>query len=573
MYVKPMRLALLLTIFICLLCGALGLSGCFKPRPLANQPEILNFPDMSDQARASFAYLRYLHLDGDEALQALDTAIALDPTPELFLEKIQTLGNRDEYARAEHAAREGLGFFPGHPALSLALLRSLWAQNKDQKAVGFVNKTLDQHPENWDLRSRLASLLLQQDQASRALDILQTIPDESRSAHMHYLLAQAQDALDNRKQAIDHLQQATQIDPSFAKAWAELAYQYERSRDFVAAEQAYTTLLEIGEVNQHILTRLVEIKLKLNKPTQALNLLSSHARLPQVIVYGIGLFVQNSFYDHAEQALEQFGPDITGSPRGILYRAILARELHNDLVQALALLGQISPDSDLHPRALAMRCQLLWEKESPEAALDLARQGQEQYPEQVIFYTLQANIHRSSNDFDAAKEILQSGLNLLPQNTELLFELGVLAYEQGREQKAMEHMEEIISLDSDHAKALNFLGYTLVEQGQNLFRAKILIEKALALDPENGYYLDSLAWYQYTIGHHQKAWDTIQTAVSLVADDPVIWEHYGDIARALDQKKHASKGYRQALELNPEDPKRLHSKLQALSKPNGKQSP
>lgn len=568
-----MRRSLLLMVSICLLCSVGGLSGCIKPRPSANQPKMLKFPGMSDQARATFAYLRYLQLAGDEALQALDTAIALDPSPELFLEKIQTLGNKDEYARAERAAREGLGLFPGHPALSLAFLRSLWAQNKNQEAVRFIDQTLDQYPQNWELRSRLASLLLQQDQASRALDILQTIPDGSRSAHTHYLLAQAQDALDNRKQAIYHLEQATLIDPSFSKAWAELAYQYELSRDFVAAEQAYTTLLEISEVNQHIISRLVEIKLKLNKPTQALNLLSSHASLPQVILYGIGLFVQNNFYNHAEQALEEFGPDIAGSPRGILYQAILARKFHNDLDQALDLLGQISLDSDLHPRALALRCQLLWEKESPEAALDLARQGQDQYPEQVVFYTLQANIHRSSHDFDAAKQVLRSGLDAIPQNTDLLFELGALEYEQGREQTALEYMEEIIALDPDYDKALNFLGYTLVEQGRDLFRAKILIEKALALDPENGYYLDSLAWYQYTIGHHQQAWDTIQTAVSLVPDDPVIWEHYGDIARALDQTARASKGYQKALELNPEDPKRLHSKLQALSKPHDKQSP
>ncbi|MFO7801214.1 MAG: tetratricopeptide repeat protein [Desulfovermiculus sp.] len=528
---------------------------------------------MSDQARASFAYLRYLQLGGDKALQALDTAIALDPTPELFLEKIHALANRDNYAQAEHTARQGLKASPGHSALTLALLRTLWAQDKNQEALRFVDKTLDQHPANWGLRSRLANLLLEQNQASRALDILQTIPEESRSAHMHYRMAQAQDALDNRKQAIHHLQQATEIDPSFAKAWAELAYQYELGRDFVAAEQAYTTLLEIGEVNEHILSRLVEIKLKLNKPSQALDLLSSRARLSQVILYGIGLFVQNSFYEHAEQALEEFGPAIASSSRGILYRAILARELHNDPDQALTLLRQISHDSDLHPRALALRCQMLWEKESQEEALGLARQGQEQYPEQEIFYTLQANIYRTQNELDAARQILHSGLDALPQNTELLFELGVLEYEQGQKQKAVEHMEEIISLNPDHAKALNFLGYSLVEQGRDLFRAKLLIEKALALDPENGYYLDSLAWYQYTIGHNQQAWDTIQTVVSLVADDPVIWEHYGDIARALDKKSHARKGYRQALELNPEDPKRLQSKLQALSKSNGTQSP
>jgi predicted TPR repeat methyltransferase len=60
--------------------------------------------------------------------------------------------------------------------------------------------------------------------------------------------------------------------------------------------------------------------------------------------------------------------------------------------------------------------------------------------------------------------------------------------------------------------------------------------------------------------------------VALVADDPVIWEHYADIARAVHELKQARRGYRKALELNPEHPQRLRNKLQAIDKHNEPQT-
>jgi tetratricopeptide (TPR) repeat protein len=174
---------------------------------------------------------------------------------------------------------------------------------------------------------------------------------------------------------------------------------------------------------------------------------------------------------------------------------------------------------------------------------------------------------------DKARQILLSGLDALPNNPEFLFQLGAMCYEQGQVQKAISHMEQIINHNPEHAQALNFLGYTLVELEQNLERARILIQKALELDPENGYYLDSLAWYQYTVGHTEQAWETIQAAVDYVADDSVIWEHYGDIARALNKIRDAAKGYQRSLENKTDHPRRLNSKLRALQHANGTDAP
>jgi tetratricopeptide (TPR) repeat protein len=563
-----------LSLLLCLVLGsATGLTGCSHPRHSSLRPNIVDAPALSDQAQAIYAYLQYLYLDGDSALQALNTALSLDPSPELFLEKIHFYWNHNDYKGAEKTAEGALHVVPGHPSLTMALIRTLWAQGKSEEAALHVDQALKQQPQNWNLRSHLANYLLQQKQPSRALDILLKIPNRARTANMHYLLAQAYSGLDNQKKTIFHLEKATQKDPSLRKAWAELGYQHELSRNLVAAEKAYSTLLDMGETSSQIILRLVEIELKLNTPDHALDLMVSHADQKDVLLRGIGLLLQNGFYQHAAQALERAEHDITNSAHGFLYQAILAWEMENDLDKASQILGQIHEQSELHPRALALHCQLLWEQGSVNAALELAAEGQNAYPEREIFYSLQARIFRSQDMTDKARQILLSGLDALPNNPEFLFQLGAMCYEQGQVQKAISHMEQIINHNPEHAQALNFLGYTLVELEQNLERARILIQKALELDPENGYYLDSLAWYQYTVGHTEQAWETIQAAVDYVADDSVIWEHYGDIARALNKIRDAAKGYQRSLENKTDHPRRLNSKLRALQHANGTDAP
>lgn len=198
----------------------------------------------------------------------------------------------------------------------------------------------------------------------------------------------------------------------------------------------------------------------------------------------------------------------------------------------------------------------------------MARKGQELFPEQSSFWLLEAEILRSQERNDDALRVLEKGLEQTPKDTRILFQLGVAEYELDHPEKAIEYMERIISIDPEHAQALNFVGYTLVEQDRDLERAQVLIKKALRLDPGNGYFLDSLAWLYFKTGRLQKAWKTISEAVSKVQSDPVIWEHYGDIAKALNKPESARKGYEKALQADHEEPRTIKDKLRAVpSKP------
>jgi tetratricopeptide (TPR) repeat protein len=67
-----------------------------------------------------------------------------------------------------------------------------------------------------------------------------------------------------------------------------------------------------------------------------------------------------------------------------------------------------------------------------------------------------------------------------------------------------------------------------VERGQNLTEAVQLIKRALDLDPENGYFIDSLGWAYYQQGRYADALKELQRAVSLAKEDPVILDHLAD---------------------------------------------
>uniref|UniRef100_A0A7C4AIC3 Tetratricopeptide repeat protein n=1 Tax=Fundidesulfovibrio putealis TaxID=270496 RepID=A0A7C4AIC3_9BACT len=95
-------------------------------------------------------------------------------------------------------------------------------------------------------------------------------------------------------------------------------------------------------------------------------------------------------------------------------------------------------------------------------------------------------------------------------------------------------------------------------------RALDLVTRALSSAPENPYYIDSLAWVHFKRGDLDKAWAEIQRATSRELEDPAVWEHYGDIAKAMGNKKEAAKGYRKALEMKSPNAAEIQRKLDAL---------
>ena len=110
--------------------------------------------------------------------------------------------------------------------------------------------------------------------------------------------------------------------------------------------------------------------------------------------------------------------------------------------------------------------------------------------------------------------------------------------------------------------ALNYVGYTYAEKNERLEHALGLINRALLIDPDNAYYIDSRAWVFYQMEKYEDALKELKRALDIV-EDRVILEHLGDVYMKLEEPEKARAAYKKALECDAKN-KNLRTKLKDL---------
>jgi len=73
------------------------------------------------------------------------------------------------------------------------------------------------------------------------------------------------------------------------------------------------------------------------------------------------------------------------------------------------------------------------------------------------------------------------------------------------------------------------------------------IKKALALEPDNGAYLDSLGWAYFKMARYDLALDPLEKAAKLLGNDPTVLDHLGLLYLKLGKKQDAAQEWRRAL--------------------------
>jgi Flp pilus assembly protein TadD len=150
---------------------------------------------------------------------------------------------------------------------------------------------------------------------------------------------------------------------------------------------------------------------------------------------------------------------------------------------------------------------------------------------------------------------LEEGISQNPKSADLYFNLGTVYDKLNRFDDVVRAMETAIKLDPHHADALNYLGYSYAERGVKIDQALSLTKRAVALKPSNGYYIDSLAWALFKSGLLTEALTEMKRAVALAGDDPVLYEHLGDIYAKQRNLSDARESWLRALELDPSNNK------------------
>lgn len=110
---------------------------------------------------------------------------------------------------------------------------------------------------------------------------------------------------------------------------------------------------------------------------------------------------------------------------------------------------------------------------------------------------------------------------------------------------AEEHLERVLDEFPEDASASNDLGYLWADQGKHLRRALGMIGRAVAAEPDNPAYRDSLGWVYYRLGRYEAALAELEQAAA-AQPDPVILDHLGEVQLKLGCPDEARRAWQRA---------------------------
>jgi tetratricopeptide (TPR) repeat protein len=105
----------------------------------------------------------------------------------------------------------------------------------------------------------------------------------------------------------------------------------------------------------------------------------------------------------------------------------------------------------------------------------------------------------------------------------------------------------------DSAPVLNYLGYMNADRNVRVAEALDMIQKALAIDPGNGAYLDSMGWALYRLNRLEAAEESVRKALASQGANAVVLDHLGDILRDRGRVAEALGTWQKALDGEDEE--------------------
>ena len=227
---------------------------------------------------------------------------------------------------------------------------------------------------------------------------------------------------------------------------------------------------------------------------------------------------------------------------------MLAKDNERALVEVRAARKRFADDEDL----TALEANLLDDAGDKSGAGALMEGLRTKSPQDVGVLMRVAQFHQRARRFPDAEAVLRQARELEPRNQNALFVLGAVLERQKRFDAAESVFREALAVQPEFAPALNYLGYMNADRKVKLAEAVTLIEKAVALDPENGAYLDSLGWALYRQGRLTEAEDYLRRAV-VKESGAVVLDHLGDVLGRQGKTAEALDFWNRALTGEDED--------------------
>ncbi len=490
---------------------------------------------------------------------------------------------------------------PNSLSLLLRISEAASRKGERQRALEFADRALAIAPGDGRANWLKGAALFQMERVSEALAPLEAAYEAEReNAEYAKTLARVAEVLDRVELVERAYARAVWLDPEDSESWFQLAATQARLGKFGAADSSLTESLELNPIRPGAMFLQGWIRESMGFPNEAIELYQRHlavhtndmatrGRLIELFArakrfreaYSLAQTVTaarpqdpDALQMQADLAYElgrvKEGEQLLARMRGLdqnepgfVARSVLVLAAHDRGREAaqLAMSWSAARPGDL--RGLMLTARTLATVGQLDSAAARARLAVATAPDSTEPRRLLVQVLRQARRLREAEAEMAELLRRRPGDVGLLLDLGIVREELGDIEGAIAAGRDALRLQPELPPVLNFLGYLLADHSRDLDEAEGLIERALARDPDNGAFLDSMGWLYFRRGRLEDARRLLERSLLQTGGDPVIHEHLGDVYQALNLSTLAREQYRLSLATGDANP-RVKTKLQAV---------
>jgi tetratricopeptide (TPR) repeat protein len=495
-----------------------------------------------------------------EAHEAYEKALICDPNVAYIREKIPVLLLKmGEFDKAVAWLRQALVEKPHENNHRLFLAGLYIQQDKLPEAIALYEEALEREPDNETIHLRLGQLYSHRQQYDKAEKIFRRqLKNNEQSYFTRLALARLLHRTKKEDDAANEYEKALQLNWSKEVAY-EVGYFYSGRKRHSEALRHFTAITDSDPFDERAALTRVQSLLDHGDNALALESLEKIAGFSKnqanIELIMAKVLLRMEKVNEAKNLLERLAAEEDGSEARYTLALLAYRE--KEIRVALSHLAAIPPHRPEFEDAAMLQVRILSDNKEQDKAISLLRKHlAKKENRRPALYSLLAALYQENNEAPAALSLMEAGTTLYPDNIQMNYDYGVFLDKNGMEEQALRRMERVLELQPEHADALNFIGYAWADKNIRLPEALQYIVKALALDPDNGYIVDSLGWVYFRLGDFTRAVKELRRALELEASDPHIHDHLGDALRAVGDKTQAVVHYRQAVEMFSDDKKK-----------------
>ena len=482
------------------------------------------------------------------------------------------------------------------------LLGRLYRLNNDLvKAEAEFKTAVQIQPTSEEAVTALSILYNEEGDTSRALEVLNAFPEAARSSKLYAALGYTYEQNKTYKKAIEAYQKSVDLDHDNLDSVRGLAQNLLNDGQTDAALVQYKIIVDADSSDAQTYMRMAEIYRRSGRYDEAMESLkkantvvpeSLEVKFNMAVIdqaqgrYDDAIAILNQLLQKTEHvngqydASEQSNRAIFLERLGTVYREAGKPQLSVDTFRRMFDLGDENAIRGYQEIIETYRDQKQW-----QSATSTAEEAAKRFPNdrslQMVaasqradmgdsaaatekvklllkgtaddrdVYIALAQMYSRLKDFPQAEASINKALELSskPEDKEYaIFVSGSIYEHEKKYDLAEEAFHKVIASDPKNAQALNYLGYMLADRGTRLEEALGYIRRALALDPQNGAYLDSLGWAYYRMGNYELGEENLRRASEKIGTDPTVQAHLGDLYMKTGRLKLATTHWQRALE-------------------------